>query len=266
MSRNWFWRGLNPGPSRVVNDAGNLTNSSTEHVCELGSTSDTCSMQKIYQLWAVFKAKNGHEWTELTFRTSLWSSIHHVRAVAYRFSAVFPRSTISGKAGREFWRNLDVKLCLQRYFYTCTLDLYPKISALEEDMGQIIWFIHGFAPLFRTFWPHFGSLCSPEKKVFWILPIILLLSLARRVLTLKLFSPYDFDLYTTRSILKYTIMASHKWSAASKGDFPIKSQMDLISLHFEGQMAGCRYFRSKRVVCLTFGRCHTWNGVWALSS
>ena len=90
--------------------------------------------------------------------------------------------------------------------------------------------------------------------------------LARRVPTLKLFFPYDFDLYTTRSILKYTIMASHKWSAASKGDFPIKSQMDLISLHFEGQMAGCRYFRSKRVVCLTFGRCHTWNGVWALSS
>ena len=122
-------------------------------------------MQKIYQLWAVFKAKNGHEWTELTFRTSLWSSIHHVRAVAYRFSAVFPRSTISGKAGREFWRNLDVKLCLERYFYTCTLDLYPKISALEVDMGQIIWFIDGFAPVFQTFWAPFGSMCRPFTKV-----------------------------------------------------------------------------------------------------
>ena len=160
MSGNWFWRGLNPGPSRVAKDDGNLTNSSTEQVCELGSTSDTCSIQKIYQLWAVFKTKNGHEWTELTFRTSLWSSIHHVRAVAYRFSAVFPRSTISGKAGREFWRNLDVKLCLERYFYTCTLDLYPKISALEVDMGQIIWFIDGFAPVFQTFWTPFGSMCT----------------------------------------------------------------------------------------------------------
>ena len=176
------------------------------------------------------------------------------------------RSAILGKPRQRIQTKIWYYKHLETYFFICTVVFCSKISALKVGMGQIIWFIHGFAPLFRTFWPHFGSLCSPEKKVFWILPIILLLSLARRVLTLKLFSPYDFDLYTTRSILKYTIMASHKWSAPSKGDFPIKSQMDLISLHFEGQMAGCRYFRSKRVVCLTFGRCHTWNGVWALSS
>ena len=135
-------------------------------------------MQKIYQLSVVFKAKNGHEWTELRFWTSFWSSIHHVRAVAYRFSAIFPRSTISGKAGREFWRNLDVTLCFDRYFYTCTLNLCPKISALEVHMGQIIWFIHGFAPIFQTFWAHFGSMCIALQNLLtyhfevpWILII-----------------------------------------------------------------------------------------------
>ena len=34
------------------------------------------------------------------------------------------------------------------------------ISALKVGMGQIIWFIHGFAPLFQTFWPPFGSICN----------------------------------------------------------------------------------------------------------
>lgn len=108
---------------------------------------------------------------------------------------------------------------------------------------------------------HIPKITSLNKSLSWWNVII-----GQEGSNSQTFFPYDFDLYTTRSILKYTIMASHKWSAASKGDFPIKSQMDLISLHFEGQMAGCRYFRSKRVVCLTFGRCHTWNGVWALSS
>ena len=27
-------------------------------------------------------------------------------------------------------------------------------------MGQIIWFIHRFAPIFQTFWPPFGRMCK----------------------------------------------------------------------------------------------------------
>ena len=115
-------------------------------------------MQKIDQLWMVLKAKNAQEWTHHWSQSPFQIHMHPTEAVACQLSLVFLSSGFSGKPRQKILTKIWYYKHLESYFFICTVDFCPKISILEVGVSQIIWFIHGFAPLFQTFWTPFGSM------------------------------------------------------------------------------------------------------------
>ena len=117
-------------------------------------------MQTIDQLWMVLKAKNGQEWTHHWSQSPFQIHMHPTEAVACQLSLVFLSSGFSGKPRQKILTKIWYYKHLESYFFICTADFCPKISILEVGVSQIIWFIHGFAPIFQTFWTPFGSMCG----------------------------------------------------------------------------------------------------------
>ena len=117
--------------------------------------------------WLTLNGAQGQEWPRMD---TPWSQspfqihMHPTEALACRLSLVFLISGFSGKPRQRILTKIWYYKHLESYFFICTADFCPKISILEVGVSQIIWFIHGFAPIFQTFWTPFGSMWIVDDK------------------------------------------------------------------------------------------------------
>ena len=112
--------------------------------------------------WLTLNGAQGQEWPRMDTPWSQSPFQIHMhpteRSTGMPIISGFLSSGFSGKPRQRILTKIWYYKHLESYFFICTVDFCPKISILEVGVSQIIWFIHGFAPIFQTFWTPFGSM------------------------------------------------------------------------------------------------------------